>query len=83
MTALALNYSTKVYSLTLKPILTFLWSILRSLGYSIASIRQMQANIEVARYLQRTAYPNEAYETVLWNLNQKTQDRLNKEFYGD
>jgi len=83
MTALALNYSTKVYSLTLKPILTFLWSILRSLGYSIAASRQMQANIEVARYLQRTEYPNEAYETVLWNINKKTQDRLNKEFYGD
>tara|TARA_B110000967_G_C18608516_1_gene422825 strand:+ start:497 stop:628 length:132 start_codon:yes stop_codon:yes gene_type:complete len=43
----------------------------------------MTANIEVASYLQRTEYPNEAYETVLWNLNQKTQDRLNKEFYGD
>jgi len=83
MTALALNYSTKVYSLTLKPILTFLWSILRSLGYSIAASRQMQANIEVARYLQRTEYPNEAYETVLWNINKKTADRLNKEFYGD
>jgi len=72
-----------VYSLTLKPILTFLWSILRSLGYSIAASRQMQANIEVARYLQRTEYPNEAYETVLWNINKKTADRLNKEFYGD
>ena len=43
----------------------------------------MTANIEVARYLQRTEYPNEAYETVLWNINKKTADRLNKEFYGD
>ena len=83
MTAQALNYSTKVYSLTLKPILNLIWSFFRSLGYSIAASRQMTANIEVASYLQRTEYPNEAYETVLRNLNQKTQDRLNKEFYGD
>lgn len=83
MTALALNYSTKVYSLTLKPILTFLWSIFRSLGYSIAASRQMTANIEVASYLQRNEFQNEAFETVLYNLNKKTQDRLQKEFYGD
>lgn len=78
MTTLALNYSTKVFNFTLKP----LWTLLKSFGYAMACSRAMQANQEIARHLL-PEYPDHTYYSLLHELNVRTLDSLKKEFYGD
>ncbi len=70
MTTLTLNYSTKIYSFTLKPVFKFLKGFFKSLGASIALSRQISANEQIVPYLLKE-YPMHTHSSLLHELNMK------------
>ena len=81
MTALALNYSMRMFQVV-KPVTNFLKGIFKSWSFAIACSRQMEANRQIASHL-RCEYPKMSEWEIVSMLNEKTLRQLEKEYYGD
>ena len=82
MTTLTLNYLTKGYSFTLKPVFKFAKSIFISFGSALIMSRQCSANEKIVPYLIKE-YPGHTYDSMLAQLDDQAVARFQKELEED